>query len=65
MVFSQHGLDKELARFVRAAHERPAGYISKTNFLLSGEGGGSKRTKAESLGIPVIDEIEINKMLKS
>ena len=38
---------------------------SKTNFLLSGEGGGSKRTKAESLGIPVIDEIEINKMLKS
>lgn len=38
---------------------------SKTNFLLSGEGGGSKRTKAEALGIPVIDEIEINKMLKS
>ena len=38
---------------------------SKTNFLLSGEGGGSKRTKAESLGIPVIDEIEIKKMLKS
>ena len=38
---------------------------SKTNFLLSGEGGGSKRTKAESLGIPVIDEIEINKMLNS
>ena len=38
---------------------------SKTDFLLSGEGGGSKQTKAESLGVPVIDEVALNKMLKS
>jgi DNA ligase (NAD+) len=37
---------------------------SKTDFLLSGEGGGSKQTKAESLGVPVINEIELNEMLK-
>lgn len=37
---------------------------SKTDFLLSGEGGGSKQTKAESLGVPVIDEIALNKMLE-
>jgi DNA ligase (NAD+) len=38
---------------------------SKTEFLLSGEGGGSKQAKAESLGVPVIDEIALNEMLKS
>ncbi|MEO1831161.1 MAG: BRCT domain-containing protein, partial [Akkermansiaceae bacterium] len=37
---------------------------SKTDFLLSGEGGGSKQTKAESLGVPVIDETALNEMLK-
>jgi DNA ligase (NAD+) len=37
---------------------------SKTDFLLSGEGGGSKQTKAESLGVPVINEIALNEMLK-
>ena len=37
---------------------------SKTDFLLSGEGGGSKQNKAESLGVLVIDEIALNEMLK-
>ena len=36
---------------------------SKTDFLLSGEGGGSKQTKAESLGVPVVDEATFNAML--
>ena len=38
---------------------------SKTDFLLSGKGGGSKQAKAESLGVPVINEIALNEMLKS
>ena len=36
---------------------------SKTDFLLSGEGGGSKQTKAESLGVPVIGESKLNELL--
>lgn len=38
---------------------------SKTNFVLSGEGGGSKKTKAESLGVPVIDEITLKELFQS
>jgi DNA ligase (NAD+) len=36
---------------------------SKTDFLLAGEGGGSKQTKAESLEVPVIGEEELQGML--
>ena len=36
----------------------------KTNYVLSGESSGSKLDKANSLGIPVIDENEFNKMIK-
>nr|MBR9811139.1 NAD-dependent DNA ligase LigA [bacterium] len=57
---------QEFKKLIEGNGGKVSGSISsKTNFLLSGEGGGSKRTKAESLGIPVIDEIEINKMLNS
>lgn len=43
-----------------------SGSISaKTDYLLAGEGGGSKQTKAESLGVPVIGEDELNAMLTS
>jgi len=41
------------------------GSISKsTNYLLAGEGGGSKRDKAATLGIPVITEDELQSMLQ-
>ena len=29
---------------------------AKTNYVLAGEGGGSKRDKAEKLGVPILDE---------
>ena len=34
----------------------------KTNFLLAGDQAGSKRTKAEQLGVTVINEDEFKKM---
>ena len=37
---------------------------AKTDFLLAGEGGGSKRDKAAKLGVPVIDEAALMEMLK-
>ena len=44
---------------------RAASSVSKkTSFVLAGEKAGSKLTKAESLGIPVIDEAAFLKMLE-
>ncbi len=41
-----------------------SGSISKkTDFLLAGEKAGSKRTKAESLGVTILDEARFNEML--
>lgn len=36
---------------------------AKTSYVLAGEGGGSKRDKAEKLGVPVIDEDELERMI--
>jgi DNA ligase (NAD+) len=36
---------------------------AKTDFLLVGEGGGSKRDKAEKLGVAIIDEAALQDMI--
>jgi DNA ligase (NAD+) len=36
---------------------------SRTSFLVSGEGGGSKFDKAVSLGVPVVDAADFEKLL--
>ncbi len=47
----------EFKKIIEANGGKVSGSVSsKTDYLLSGEGGGSKKTKAESLGVPVIDE---------
>lgn len=41
-----------------------SGSVSKnTHYLLCGEKGGSKRDKAESLGVPILDEQAFNQLL--
>ena len=42
-----------------------ASISSKTSYLLAGEGGGSKRKNAEKLGVPVIDEADLQKFLEA
>lgn len=40
------------------------GVNGKTDYLIAGDGGGSKRTKAESLNIPIISLDEFETMMK-
>jgi DNA ligase (NAD+) len=47
----------EAEEAIRAAGGKPAGSVSKnTDYLVAGENAGSKLAKAESLGVPVLDE---------
>ena len=49
---------------IEQAGGKGAGSVSKkTAFVVAGEAAGSKLTKAESLGIEVIDEAELLRML--
>ena len=59
-------LSRDEAEALIARHGgRAASSVSKkTSFVLAGEKAGSKLTKAESLGIPVIDEAAFLKMLE-
>ena len=51
---------------IESAGGKVAGSVSKkTNFVVAGEDAGSKLAKAESLGVPVIDEAALLKLLES
>lgn len=54
----------EFKKLIESLGGKVSGSVSKnTNYLLSGEGGGSKYTKAESLGVPILDEDAFNALL--
>ncbi len=53
----------EIAETIARLGGKVSGSISKnTDYLLAGEGGGSKRDKAESLGVAIISEEELGEM---
>lgn len=56
---------QEMERRIAAAGGKTAGAVTKkTNYLVAGEGGGGKRDKAATLGIPIIDEAALLHMMQ-
>ena len=54
----------EAGAMIKAAGGKVSGSVSsKTSFVVAGEAAGSKLTKAQSLGIPVIDEETLVSMI--
>lgn len=53
-------IEKEIAA---CGGKASASISSKTSFLVAGEGGGGKRAKAEKLGVPIIDEETLRRMM--
>jgi DNA ligase (NAD+) len=54
----------EAEEAIRAAGGKPAGSVSrKTDYVVAGESAGSKLTKAQELGIPVLDEAAFRRLL--
>jgi DNA ligase (NAD+) len=54
----------EMKALIESHGGKVSGSVSaKTHHVLAGEGGGSKRDKAEQLGVPIIDENALQKMI--
>jgi len=54
----------EMKEFLESKGAKVSGSVSaKTDYLLAGEGGGSKRDKAEKIGVKVIGEDELAALL--
>jgi DNA ligase (NAD+) len=58
-------LDRDsMKELIESKGGKVSGSISaKTSYVLAGEGGGSKRDKAEKLGVQILDENDLQKLL--
>ncbi len=55
---------QEAEEAIRAAGGHPAGSVSrKTDYVVAGENAGSKLAKAQELGVPVLDEAGLRRLL--
>ncbi len=55
----------EFERLIAAAGGKATGSVTKkTDYLVAGEGGGSKRDKAAKLGVPIIDEAALMQLME-
>ena len=55
---------KEAAKLIEQLGGKVSGSVSrKTSYVLAGENAGSKLTKANEIGIPVISEEELQQMI--
>ena len=55
---------KEITDLIKSLGGKVSGSVSKnTNYLVAGESAGSKLSKAESLGVKVLNEDEFNKLI--
>ncbi len=55
----------EASAMIKKAGGRVTGSVSaKTSYVVAGDAAGSKLTKAQQLGIPVLDEAALSEMLK-
>jgi DNA ligase (NAD+) len=56
---------QEAEEAIRAAGGHPAGSVSKqTDYLVAGDKAGTKLAKAERLGVPVLDEDGLHRLLE-
>ena len=62
----EHFTRDEAGAQLKAMGAKVSGSVSKkTSFVVAGEAAGSKLTKAESLGVPVLDETALQKILET
>ena len=57
-----HTRDSIAAHLASLGAKVTASVSPSTDYVLAGEGGGSKRSKAETLGVPVIDLAELERL---